>query len=97
MSDVIEQAVDSKATERYNGWSTYETWLVSLWLNNDQETYELLQEICNAQYSDYLKGERVEELVRELYLGDEAGMTADLVNVAIGRVDFVEIARAAME
>jgi hypothetical protein len=97
MSDVIEQGVGSKVDEEYNGWSNYETWLVALWLNNDQESYGLLQEICSAQVSDYRKGERIEELIRELYLGDEVGMTADLVNAAIGRVDFVEIARAAKE
>ncbi len=27
------------AEERYNGWSNYETWTVSLWLDNDEHTY----------------------------------------------------------
>ena len=78
-------------TEQYNGWNNYETWLVALWLNNDQESYGLLQEICSLQISAYRKGERIEELVRELYIGDEVGMMADLVNAAIGRVDWAEI------
>lgn len=29
-------------TTGYNGWSNYETWLVSLWLNNDQASYNAL-------------------------------------------------------
>lgn len=81
-------------SEQYSGWNNYETWLVALWLNNDQESYTLLQEICSTQVSEYRKSERIEELVREFYLGDEPGMTADLVNVAIGRVDWLEIARS---
>lgn len=78
----------------YNGWSNYETWLVALWLNNDQESYALLQEIRSPQVSEYHKSERIEELVREFYLGDEGGMTADLVNAALGRVDWLEIVQA---
>ena len=30
----------------YNGWSNRETWLVSLWLNNDPASYDLLQAAC---------------------------------------------------
>ena len=26
-------------TRKYNGWTNYETWLVSLWLDNDQASY----------------------------------------------------------
>ncbi len=81
-------------SEQYNGWNNYETWLVALWLNNDQESYRLLQEIRSTQVSEHRKSERIEELVREFYLGDEVDMTADLVNAAIGRVDWLEIARS---
>lgn len=29
----------------YNGWPTYETWIVNLWLTNDAATYTNLQEL----------------------------------------------------
>ena len=33
-----------ESSKRYNGWGNYETWLVALWLNNDQSTYSYWQE-----------------------------------------------------
>jgi len=29
----------SDSSERYNGWTNYETWLVNLWLSNDEPSY----------------------------------------------------------
>lgn len=72
-------------TTEYNGWSNYETWLVALWLNNDQVSYELLLEarkhsgnICDQ--AEWLK----EEL-------SASGLLADLVNAAFSRVDWTEV------
>lgn len=30
--------------KRYEGWSNYETWAVSLWLDNDQQSYSYWRE-----------------------------------------------------
>lgn len=30
-------------TQKYNGWSNYETWCVSLWLSNEQHVAEFWQ------------------------------------------------------
>jgi len=75
----------------YNGWSNYETWLVALWLNNDQASYNALEELKAEDGSDYRKAESLEELVRELYEFEPVGIVADLVNSAFGRVNWVEI------
>ncbi len=75
----------------YNGWSNYETWLVALWLNNDQASYNALEELKAEDESDYRKAESLEELVRELYEFEPVGIVADLVNSAFGRVNWVEI------
>ena len=80
-------------TEEYNGWTNYETWLVSLWLDNDQVNYEALEALRTDPGSDYSKAERLEERVRELYEIEPVGMIADLVNASFGRVDWVEIVR----
>ena len=29
-------------SERYNGWTNYETWLVNLWMDNEQGSQEFL-------------------------------------------------------
>jgi hypothetical protein len=75
----------------YNGWSNYETWLVALWLNNDQASYNVLEALKAEDESDYRKAESLEELVRELYEFEPVGIVADLVNSAFGRVNWVEI------
>jgi len=80
----------SERTE-YNGWSNYETWLVSLWLNNDRLTYNALEAIKAENLSVHNKAEELEELVRELYEFEPVGIVADFVNAAFGRVNWLEI------
>jgi len=80
----------SEQTE-YNGWSNYETWLVSLWLDNDRLTYNALEAIKSENLSAHSKAEELEELVRELYEFEPVGIVADFVNAAFGRVNWVEI------
>ncbi len=77
----------------YNGWSNHETWLVALWLNNDQASYNALEELKAEDESDYHKAESLEELVHELYGFEPVGMIADLINSASARVNWVEIVR----
>ena len=36
----------------YNGWSSYETWLVKLWIDNDQGSYEYWQQVTAETNGD---------------------------------------------
>jgi len=78
----------------YNGWSNYETWLVALWLNNDEASYNALEALKKKAGSDYSKAEQLEELTRELYEFEPTGLVADLVNASFGWVDWMEIVTA---
>ncbi len=80
----------SVATE-YNGYSNYETWLVSLWLNNDRLIYNALELVRAEGGSVRHMAEQLEELVRELYEFEPVGLVADFVNAALDRVDWAEI------
>lgn len=85
--------------ERHNGWATYETWLVNLWLDNEQSSHLYWTEYANEalkrhddvddaihDIADELKRE-FEESIPELH-----GMWVDLINAALADVDWREIA-----
>jgi hypothetical protein len=61
--------------KRYNGWTNYETWCVSLWLGNDEGLYETVgkmasdvcYEITDAAYEwQTLSDARVAELAEQI-------------------------------
>lgn len=97
---------DEKPT--YNGWSNYETWAVNLWLSNEEGSYrhwtdrtrELLADSAgeDADRSALARLAReLEESVRgECEIG-MASLPADLMNAALGEVDWWEIARSWIE
>ncbi len=78
----------------YNGWPSYETWLVFTWLTNDPLSYEDCVSLARSaddalDAADALKG-YVEDLSPLL---EEASLCTDLVNAALGRVDWAALAR----
>ena len=70
----------------YNGWTNRETWLVKLWIDNDQDLY-------NRHLTEDEIETMLEDAVTEI-LPHTAGMINDLVNDSIGRVNCREIAEA---
>ena len=91
----------------YNGWSNYETWVVNLWIGNEESSQErwaeraleLVQEAIDNDESDP-KAEALSSLAEALEAEhDEAtpvlfGVFGDLMRHALGCVDWREIAES---
>ena len=77
----------------YNGWTNRETWLVSLWLNNDQDNYKVLLEALERNETDFKRAEwlnsQLEDLMSDLPL--EASLWSDLLGTALARVNWLEV------
>ena len=87
-----------KKEKGYNGWSTYETWLVALWLGNEPGTYELQREwVEQAKDACQLAGMIKDFVEEENPLGDKASMYLDLLNGALSEVNWHEIAESIKE
>jgi hypothetical protein len=86
----------------YNGWSSYETWAVALWMDNDQWSYtearewarEALHEHDTAPtiyLADVLKDEHT------CRAPDLEGVYSDLLSAALQEVNWFEIAAHLIE
>ena len=73
----------------YNSWVNRETWLISLWLNNDEYNYQLLSEILELNVSSSIKAERLQELVEDQMYDLELGanLFSDLSSTSLSKVD----------
>lgn len=83
----------------YNGWSNYETWCVNLWIENDYGSYKHWQkEAHDACTTADDRDEAVDRLAGALKAEHEESMPelrgpwADMLNAAMGEVDWHEIA-----
>jgi hypothetical protein len=81
----------------YNGWSNYETWLVDLWLDNEQSTYNDIRNLVeeNKAEEPYIVGDLIKEYVNDMLDSqlEGSGLAVDLLNSALSEVDFREIAQ----
>jgi hypothetical protein len=82
----------------YNGWSTYETWLVNLWIQNDQALYAVLHDKVVSAEDLYSAREALKAWLDNEYdlfvevLGQN-GLFQDLLKGALSEVNWYEIAK----
>lgn len=83
--------------EEYNGYPNYETWVMSLWIDNNESDYDYARELARdvrgsgyerVKLGDALKGWQEESMP----LVEDANVFADLLLHSFGRVDWVHIA-----
>lgn len=93
--------------QKYNGWTNYETWYTALWLNNDESSQALCNELAGQAYGDaeeeapFSHAENatfaLAEQIKELFESDEqiptSGWVADAVNIYLSEVNWYEIAK----
>lgn len=85
-------------TERYNGWTNYETWNASLWMDNDDGYWRNSAENAMRD-AGYDKDAATLELACEMEdVHEDAmpaveGMYADLLGAAMSRINWYEIAK----
>lgn len=101
--DARKVAFGATGKAEYNGWINYETWCVHLWLTNEQESYERLVAMGRQARADAkgigrestalhnLAGE-IQAWVNDLLPDLGASLAEDLLNAAVGEVDWHEIA-----
>lgn len=83
----------------YNGWTNYETWVVALWLDNEQSTQLMCVEVaedCFERTDESCEARRLLAEWLETHIKAEqptvAGLYADLLNATVNAVNWHELA-----
>jgi hypothetical protein len=97
--------------KEYNGWTNYETWVVNLWMDNEQGTYDYWREVAREVSSDleeptnsmtkmdeaiYLLADRLKDHHEE-NRPELPGVYGDLIGAALSEVNWQEIAEHLLE
>lgn len=86
----------------YNGWTNYETWVVKLWIDNEEDVSTWWLERAEAAESAKELADELEETHRNFFsdeygAGRAASVYSDLMNSALDEVNWREIAEVLLE
>lgn len=91
--------------KEYNGWTNYETWVVKLWVDNDEgsnnywaeQADECLEQATRRHFDASEATGLLADAIKEQHetaLPDVQGFAADLLNAAMSEVNWYEIAES---
>ena len=92
--------MQGKEAEQYNGWTNYETWAVSLWIDNEEPSYGYWRAEA-ARYREDVEdwteaisglAEQLKEEISDNAPTAEPSVYSDLLNAALSEVNWAEIA-----
>lgn len=91
-----------KTSDRnYNGWANYETWVVRLWLDNEEPSYRYWTEVAREYRGEdreaYELARRLKEEIRDAVPLEEASLYSDLLYAALDEVDWDELAQSYLD
>lgn len=76
----------------YLGWYNRQTWIVYVWLTNDEQLYRQAIELAKRGGP-----EEIRDFVEQLVVPQQAGISSDLLSHALGEVRWAEIANQLRE
>jgi len=82
----------------YNGWANYETWLVNVWMTNEEGSSRYWDDVARRCYDEDDPEGSTRKLAKRLEYelaqvpDDLSGFHKDLMNAALGEVDWDELA-----
>lgn len=81
-----------KVISTYNGWSNRETWMVNLWMTNEECYYYKLRNIQKCYETVSEQAQQLEEYIRFVVESVASqGLVGDMLSSSLGRVDWVEV------
>ena len=102
----------TESDSSYNGWSNYETWVVNLWLGNDEGSYNTCRSLAERCFEEAVADEVLSQKERACYqlanelkemiedgnpLASEASVYADLLNASFSEINWKEIANGLLQ
>ena len=85
-------------SNKYNGWTNYETWNFNLWITNEEQYYSHALELAFDSENEYELSKKLEEWAEEM--AEDVltsyeyahGFISDMVNSSVREVNFYEVA-----
>ena len=92
----------------YNGWKNYETWLIALWIDNEQRLQEEARMVARYAKRKNLGDNTLPALSAGLKqwvddwhdvfaVSERGGFVSDLLNAAMSEIDWYELAEHYLE